>query len=540
MLKNTSSKENRKLIPLRRIAEESSYSAAYLSILVQRKKLKAKRVGRNYFTTRNWFADYLETHARDDKRADSKNIKKVESFDVKKDVPSSSVLSTPISNKKVVKVVTKKEAKKTLKTRKGFLSLEEDIIREQRSLEQLKKEEEIVFGKEKKVSPKVITSSPKFSKTDLNIKVVKKGKRFLFLPTLLLSGVGFFVSLISRSVFKILLSIIFFVSYLIIIPLVKDIDSKIKKIISPRVLKFSYSSLVLIFLLFIFGKTLPATSTLAWNKVDSLNSKVKNKLVKDTWLGDVLQNKKIKALKENIFERNKRLANKLGPVKNEFNFISSYWKEIYDNDVKRKIVGNDVKSKDISRAPPKVQEKKSSSFLSLSKDKLFAFFKGIKNVPKKAFASVKNFIIPETEKTNGRVAGVSEVNLEQSGRTEDSEIKKSLWVFIKDKSTSLLDMLNEKYKVAFGIMNPVEVDESFNDVYRLKKEEEKEGVVVVPFENDEEALEMKAKIETMFSDDVVVAPDDSGRAGIVKPVFGAKEVDQKYLYMMVPLNEENK
>ena len=63
--------ENKKLIPLRRLTEISSYSAAYISILVQRKKLKAKRIGRNFFTTKEWFNEYLESHARNEKRNQS-------------------------------------------------------------------------------------------------------------------------------------------------------------------------------------------------------------------------------------------------------------------------------------------------------------------------------------------------------------------------------------------------------------------------------------------------------------------------------------
>jgi hypothetical protein len=60
--------ENKKLIPLRRLAEEGPYKTAYLSLLVQRNKLKATKVGRNYFTTREWFKEYLEKHARDSKK----------------------------------------------------------------------------------------------------------------------------------------------------------------------------------------------------------------------------------------------------------------------------------------------------------------------------------------------------------------------------------------------------------------------------------------------------------------------------------------
>lgn len=62
------------LIPLRRLAEISSYSPAYISLLVQRKKLKAKRVGRNFLTTKKWFNEYLEKHAQTEKRLSSHEV----------------------------------------------------------------------------------------------------------------------------------------------------------------------------------------------------------------------------------------------------------------------------------------------------------------------------------------------------------------------------------------------------------------------------------------------------------------------------------
>ena len=61
--------QRKQLIPLRRLADNKLYSTAYLSLLVQRKKLKAKKIGRNFYTTQEWFEDYLEKHARDEKRA---------------------------------------------------------------------------------------------------------------------------------------------------------------------------------------------------------------------------------------------------------------------------------------------------------------------------------------------------------------------------------------------------------------------------------------------------------------------------------------
>ena len=57
-----------KLIPLRKFVIPGVYSAAYLSQLVQRKKLKAKRIGRNFYTSEKWFKEYIEKHARDEKQ----------------------------------------------------------------------------------------------------------------------------------------------------------------------------------------------------------------------------------------------------------------------------------------------------------------------------------------------------------------------------------------------------------------------------------------------------------------------------------------
>lgn len=57
-----------KFVPLRRFAYDGLYNLAYLSQLVQRGKLKARKIGKNYNTTREWFEEYLETHALDQTR----------------------------------------------------------------------------------------------------------------------------------------------------------------------------------------------------------------------------------------------------------------------------------------------------------------------------------------------------------------------------------------------------------------------------------------------------------------------------------------
>ncbi|MFC1678127.1 hypothetical protein ACFLZ9_00165 [Patescibacteria group bacterium] len=63
-------KIDEKLIPLRRLAVNGLYNAPYLSLLVQRNKLKAQKIGRNFYTTSAWFKEYLDLHSRDGKRED--------------------------------------------------------------------------------------------------------------------------------------------------------------------------------------------------------------------------------------------------------------------------------------------------------------------------------------------------------------------------------------------------------------------------------------------------------------------------------------
>ena len=77
--------ERKKLIPLRRLAIPGLYDNSYLSQLVQRKKLKAEKIGRNYYTTKEWFIEYLERHAQDDKRIAYKAIYKEEEAEKKQE-----------------------------------------------------------------------------------------------------------------------------------------------------------------------------------------------------------------------------------------------------------------------------------------------------------------------------------------------------------------------------------------------------------------------------------------------------------------------
>jgi len=86
MLGNKKKDLNKKLFPLRRFSEIGLYDLTYLSLLIQRGKLNAQKVGRNYFTTIEWFEEYLKNHSRNKNIDFDKNIvlKKSEKLVLKK------------------------------------------------------------------------------------------------------------------------------------------------------------------------------------------------------------------------------------------------------------------------------------------------------------------------------------------------------------------------------------------------------------------------------------------------------------------------
>ena len=67
-MRRTPQNELKKLVPLRQLTKAGSYSFGYISILVQRKKLKAKKIGNKYYSTQEWFNQYLDLHAQDAKK----------------------------------------------------------------------------------------------------------------------------------------------------------------------------------------------------------------------------------------------------------------------------------------------------------------------------------------------------------------------------------------------------------------------------------------------------------------------------------------
>ena len=57
----------KELFPLRRFVISGLYDITYLSQLVQRKKLKAKKIGRNYFICLEWLEEYFEKYSNEKK-----------------------------------------------------------------------------------------------------------------------------------------------------------------------------------------------------------------------------------------------------------------------------------------------------------------------------------------------------------------------------------------------------------------------------------------------------------------------------------------
>jgi len=143
----------------------------------------------------------------------------------------------------------------------------------------------------------------------------------------------------------------------------------------------------------------------------------------------------------------------------------------------------------------------------------------------------------------GRVAGVSESKFGFELIDEDLLFGKTkeAWSFFVDKSWQFVNSFAMAYNnlclAVWNLVGPVQTVKE-ETVVTTEDKVRSQGAVVVPFTNEENAQEIKQKIEMMFSDNVVVEPDEGQWTGIVKPVFGAETSDQKYLYMMVPVAEE--
>lgn len=65
-----------------------------------------------------------------------------------------------------------------------------------------------------------------------------------------------------------------------------------------------------------------------------------------------------------------------------------------------------------------------------------------------------------------------------------------------------------------------------------------EGIVVLPKTNMAEAERLREEaIKEVFSDQVMLISDETGRSGVVRPIFRSG-VGEDYLYVMVPVNDQ--
>jgi hypothetical protein len=66
------------------------------------------------------------------------------------------------------------------------------------------------------------------------------------------------------------------------------------------------------------------------------------------------------------------------------------------------------------------------------------------------------------------------------------------------------------------------------------------GIVVAPLADSLSQNEiLKKKIQSSFSDEVTVAPDETGTAGVITPVF-KKATGDNFVYVLVPVKEKSK
>lgn len=67
--------------------------------------------------------------------------------------------------------------------------------------------------------------------------------------------------------------------------------------------------------------------------------------------------------------------------------------------------------------------------------------------------------------------------------------------------------------------------------------DEREGVVFIPHDEGDDEEAVKQKVRASFSDEVEIISDETGRSGIIKPIFRRLE-SEPYLYVLVPIEEE--
>ncbi|MFA6171761.1 MAG: hypothetical protein WCW77_03820 [Patescibacteria group bacterium] len=438
--------ENRKLLPLRSFAKDGPYTLAYLSNLVQRKKLKAKKIGRNYFSSRQWFSEYLEKHGRMDpsEKAEVEPINRellpLRQF-AKEGPYNLAYLSNLVQRKKLK---AKKIGRNYFSTREWF-----GEYLKNHSQDRVLKSTAIALFPQAGIGgelapgfnvPSAIASAPgnqpgvsgirgsgqasagAIDLDDLSDKIASK---------ILTGGAEAQAAVKSKAR--------------------KKRKSVLLKIL-PKSLagRLSLASVLAVYAAYILATSAPVLSG--------------------------------------------HLAKAMAPA-----YLYPYIK--ISKIIKYGVFGQ-------PENPPVGIEARQA----VAGEKIFA--------EKKSFWNPEIFIAKENE---------IEEEACQAGDYFRSEYRRLAgWAFNGGKNI---------YLSFLELINPVEFKESLAPE-KLSEKKEESGAVVVPYKSKEQADEIKQKVDTMFSDPVEVSPDPSGRSGIIKPVFGGEPGRDSYLYMMVPVAED--
>lgn len=108
--------------------------------------------------------------------------------------------------------------------------------------------------------------------------------------------------------------------------------------------------------------------------------------------------------------------------------------------------------------------------------------------------------------------------------------------------SNLRNLVSNKTKTFFGFLKTdfklVLSGDQRSEVESRKSSNTREsGLVVVPSTGDSE-LDSKVKdyVQTSFSDETKIVPDEFGNSGVIKPVFRSEE-EQEYVYILVPVDD---
>ncbi|MFA5360164.1 MAG: LamG-like jellyroll fold domain-containing protein, partial [Patescibacteria group bacterium] len=336
-MRRSQSDDYKKLIPLKRIAEASSYSFGYVSILVQRKKLKAKKIGNKYYSTKEWFDQYLGLHARDEKRLSSEAVQELSSNEVSnKQLISESVASAKLKSQ--IDNLVDRAVKEKLANR----------IKQEKIDSVVKKVEEENKLIQKSVEEKVYTineTSPNKLEEILNNKIITPEAKFIadFVEPEIRLKVKWqenlhqeakdFLTQQSSIVKKIKTE--------------KEFFSRKKNLsFSPRLFKTALATIIIVLALISLTVFTPSikvgankiikNSLLNNNKIipgEELVQESKNSL--DSLfltLADRISASSLK-LEDNFKRRNQILALKLGAVKDQALFITGFWQGQYQKNV---------------------------------------------------------------------------------------------------------------------------------------------------------------------------------------------------------------